>query len=329
MDSKHMNYQTLDKKAIIKGLDNLGNTCYMNSSIQALHAIPELRQHISQINCNKPLHLSFKKLFHELDSMTDETSVDPTNFWQTFAEFNSEFQDKEQHDAQEFLRYLINGLHDEINTVQAKPKTQTDKQINSNKAWDYYNKYVDNSYLVDLFVGQFKSTVRCDYCKHESCCYETFWDLSISIPEVDHQITIVECLRYYFTDEQLTGDSMPTCDTCAARRSSTKLLAFRRTPKILVIQLKRFLNDGKKISRLVTIETQITIDGLDYSIFALITHKGHTCLKGHYVCYCKVDDQWYTYDDEEIHKKFEMHWDDIPGSYILFYRQIPGPSHPI
>lgn len=89
----------------------------------------------------------------------------------TFERFNPHFVGYQQHDSQEFLSFLLDGLHEDLNRVLEKPYMEipdfddmlSDKEV-ATCFWNYH-KARNNSYLVDLFQGQFKSRLICDECK--------------------------------------------------------------------------------------------------------------------------------------------------------------------
>ena len=66
------------------------------------------------------------------------------------------------------------------------------------EAWKRYIRR-DDSHLVDLFVGQLKSTLRCTHCNHESVTFEPFWDLSLGIPARTGDVSLNECFDVYST----------------------------------------------------------------------------------------------------------------------------------
>ncbi|XP_054160020.1 ubiquitin carboxyl-terminal hydrolase 2-like [Oppia nitens] len=319
------------KKPEFKGLDNLGNTCYMNCVIQALYSIPDFRYNLN-INGTKPLHLALKNLFDSMAAKSDQTNVNPCEFWDIFTNYRNQFKDRQQqHDSQEFLRYLINGLHEEVNVAKQQTKTNNGQQLTDkrqrrpkrDKVWNRYLKFVDNSYLVMMFVGQLKSTIKCSHCESERYNWDIYWDLSLSIPETNDDIDINTCLKEYTDVEVLDNDSMPTCETCQSKRKSFKSLSFSRIPPILIIQLKKFVNDGNKISKAVTINSQLVIKSHNYYLFAIICHNGTTCSRGHYTSYCLHNHIWYLFDDEVVHSIQTMDFNTVSSdAYILFYRSV-------
>ena len=94
----------------LDNLDNLGNTCYMNCTLQALYAIEDFRKYMLSSDWPpKPLHSSTAKVLSEMSSKDSQKSVDPKQFWHIFTEYKPRFQGRDQQDEQECLRYLIDG----------------------------------------------------------------------------------------------------------------------------------------------------------------------------------------------------------------------------
>ena len=136
-----------------------------------------------------------------------------------------------QQDAQEFLRYLINGLHDELNKAKCRPRRQQMiEPKSSQEAWNQYRERIDDSKLIELFVGQFSSVIKCTDCGNESTCWDPFWDLSLAVPRyrlvhinvdnstnnLHHQfesyrnrVDIDECLAEFTKQETLDGNEQP------------------------------------------------------------------------------------------------------------------------
>lgn len=85
-----------------------------------------------------------------------------------------------QQDSQEFLGCLLDGLHEDLNKVLQKPyieSSDSDEDISdieiANKSWNYH-KSRDDSFIVDLFQGQYKSRLICDVCKKVTHIYACF-----------------------------------------------------------------------------------------------------------------------------------------------------------
>ncbi|XP_029474739.1 ubiquitin carboxyl-terminal hydrolase 33 isoform X3 [Rhinatrema bivittatum] len=104
----------------LTGLKNIGNTCYMNAALQALSNCPPLTRFF--LDCGglirtdkKPaLCKSFQKLMTEIWHKNRPGSVVPTNLFQGIKSVNPMFRGYSQQDAQEFLRCLMDLLHEEL-----------------------------------------------------------------------------------------------------------------------------------------------------------------------------------------------------------------------
>jgi hypothetical protein len=98
------------------------------------------------------------------------------------------FSGYQQHDTQEFLNYLLDGVHEDLNKVLKKPLVEKDESkkhddMKSKESWIGFLRR-NQSILVDLLYGQYKSTL---YCPNENCAnISTTFDpfLSISLPLV-------------------------------------------------------------------------------------------------------------------------------------------------
>uniref|UniRef100_A0A667XDC3 ubiquitinyl hydrolase 1 n=1 Tax=Myripristis murdjan TaxID=586833 RepID=A0A667XDC3_9TELE len=159
------------------GLVNLGNTCFMNSVIQSLSNTRELRDYFhdrafeAEINCNNPLGtggrlaIGFAVLLRALWKGTHH-AFQPSKLKAIVASKASQFTGYAQHDAQEFMAFLLDGLHEDLNRVQNKPYTETVDsdgrldEVVAEEAWQRH-KMRNDSFIVDLFQGQFKSKLVC------------------------------------------------------------------------------------------------------------------------------------------------------------------------
>jgi len=302
----------------------------MNSVLQCLSNTKQLTNylladdHLREINTsNSSMKGSLIKAFATVIKGLWKGSgrvVDPSSLKGAVNRFAPRFSGYNQEDSQEFLRYLLEGLHEDVNRVLTKP-TPINSEIDSSlsvceQAMEAWKRYIrrDDSQLVDLFVGQLKSTLRCSECAHESVTFEPFWDLSLGIPARTGEVSLTDCLDSFTKEEVMDGDEMPTCERCKARRRCTKHYSLYRLPKILVVHLKRFSQSDRfkqKLSSTVT----FPINGLNlskytdsvtsasYNCYAVSNHSG-TLYSGHYTAYAKhpQSGQWHSYNDSRVTK---------------------------
>ena len=198
------------------GLCNIGNTCFMNTSLQCLSNCYELtsyflndhfKQHINKTNpigSKGVLAMNYAALIKHLWYGSDNT-YNPGMFKDALGNYQRMFIGSRQHDTTEFLNYLLDGLHEDLNKVRMKPLIQRNDDNNSvNDVIASTNAWIDflrrnQSILVEIFYGQFKSTVKCPdtTCKNISISYEPFMTLSLpmTIKVNKYQVT---CYYIYF-----------------------------------------------------------------------------------------------------------------------------------
>jgi len=107
------------------------------------------------------------------------------------------------------------------------------------KAVESWKRYLrsEDSMIVDVFVGQLRSSLRCTSCDHVSVTLDPFWDLSLPIPARSGTVKLSQCLEHFTREEVLDGDEKPTCSKCQMRRKCTKSFSIQKFPKILVIRI--------------------------------------------------------------------------------------------
>lgn len=331
----------------LSGLRNIGNTCFLNSVVQCLSNTRILRDFLinrefsSEIRTSESrgaLIKSFADVISELWSGEGKI-VNTSAFKAQIQRYAPRFMGYNQQDAQEFLRYLLEGLHDDINRVNIKPRNLPeidDNLSDSVKASESWKQYLrcDNSRIVDLFVGQLKSTLQCTSCGHNSTTFEVFWDLSLPLPSRTGSLRLQQCIEHFTKEEVLDGDEMPTCSKCKTRRKCTKRFSIQKFPKILVLHLKRFSPSERYRKLSATVEFPLT--NLDmsaysttpqvamYNLYAVSNHSG-TAYSGHYTAYClhSGTSQWYEFNDSRVSSISSR---NVVSSeaYILFYEQNTG-----
>ncbi|XP_060266995.1 ubiquitin carboxyl-terminal hydrolase 33 isoform X6 [Ovis aries] len=129
----------------LTGLKNIGNTCYMNAALQALSNCPPLTQFfldcggLARTDKKPAICKSYLKLMTELWHKSRPGSVVPTTLFQGIKTVNPTFRGYSQQDAQEFLRCLMDLLHEELKEqvmeVEEDPQTiMTEETMEEDKS---------------------------------------------------------------------------------------------------------------------------------------------------------------------------------------------------
>jgi len=341
------------------GLRNLGNTCFMNSILQCLCKTKLLRdyfgkkQYLQDLNEDHAptrgrLAKAFGQLMNDMWSKSDHEYITPSLLKAEVQKYAVRFSGYHQQDAQEFLRFFIEGVHDDLNSVKRKPVYSSipdDSFLSDRKKSElFWERYLsrEKSMIQDIFVGQLKSTLTCTVCEHRSVTYDPFWDLSLPIPTRTkmEDINITRCFRAFTQDEVLDGDEKPTCEKCKKRRKCMKRFLIEIFPRVLVIHLKRFSGTRyrTKLDSKVNFPFELNLASFAanshgtpkqspiYSLYAVSNHMGGTH-GGHYTAYCRHPDtdRWHVYNDSRVS---EISSNKLVSSsaYVLFYELVSNGS---
>lgn len=294
------------------GLSNLGNTCFMNSILQCLSNIPALRSYFTepsghptyQQDLNRggagstgktqgELAQAFAELLNRMwrtrGGVDSGACERPERVKAVIGRVAPRFLGYDQHDAQEFLRFFLDGLHEDTNRVRGKlpykelteAAEQSDLEV-SEAWWKYYCSRSD-SRLRELFCGQLKTQVTCLECGRVSRAFDPFWDLSLPIPKTaqakdrfglgggggsSSSCSLSNCLGAFMEAETLEDSEAVYCSRCKAHTSSSKSMGIFRLPPVLVLHIKRFTFSTFRRTKLTTsVELQMT--GLSMAPFCV------------------------------------------------------------
>ncbi|XP_004687854.1 PREDICTED: ubiquitin carboxyl-terminal hydrolase 8 [Condylura cristata] len=336
----------------LTGLRNLGNTCYMNSILQCLCNAPHLADYFNR-NCYQD-DINRSNLLGHKGEVAEEFGIimkalwtgqyryiSPKDFKITIGKINDQFAGYSQQDSQELLLFLMDGLHEDLNKAdnRKRHKEENNDHLDDFKAAEHAwqkHKQLNESIIVALFQGQFKSTVQCLTCHKKSRTFEAFMYLSLPLASTS-KCTLQDCLRLFSKEEKLTDNNRFYCSHCRARRDSLKKIEIWKLPPVLLVHLKRFSYDGRWKQKLQT-SVDFPLENLDlsqyvigpknnlkkYNLFSVSNHYGGLD-GGHYTAYCKnaARQRWFKFDDHEV-SDISVSSVKSSAAYILFYTSL-GP----
>ncbi|KAM5165087.1 ubiquitin carboxyl-terminal hydrolase 17-like protein 6 [Mantella aurantiaca] len=297
------------------GLQNLGNTCFVNSVLQCLTYTAPLANHMlsrehSKTCEEKDFCMMCVMQSHIVKALSNTGNViKPMDVLNNLKHIASHFRLGTQEDAHEFLRYAVD-------------------EMQRSCLMDYFSNDItqEASFIQQVFGGCLRSRIQCLKCKTVSDKYEDFLDLALEIKS-SHNIN--HALEEFVKAEELEGDNAYKCSECNELVSASKTLSLHRTSNVLTLALKRFASfNGGKLSKDIKYAEYFDISPYTsdpngqthmYQLYAILVHRGTSCYSGHYYCYVKAsDDQWYKLNDTIV-SRVDMKTVLNEQPYLLFY----------
>ncbi|XP_069501850.1 ubiquitin carboxyl-terminal hydrolase 22 isoform X4 [Ambystoma mexicanum] len=250
----------------LRGLINLGNTCFMNCIVQALTHTPLLRdfflsdRHKCEMQSpSSCLVCEMSTLFQEFYSGHRSPHI-PYRLLHLVWTHARHLAGYEQQDAHEFLIAALDVLH-----RHCKGDDNGKKANNPNHC---------NCIIDQIFTGGLQSDVTCQVCHGVSTTIDPFWDISLDLPgsstpfwplspgsdgnvvngesHVTGTTTLTDCLRRFTRPEHLGSSAKIKCSGCHSYQESTKQLTMKKLPIVACFHLKRFEHSAKLRRKITT-----------------------------------------------------------------------------
>ena len=259
---------TLSMKAT--GIDNLGNTCYLNSALQTLFFTPSLtnliihnKEQFVDVRCNvfKNYTLIVNELFSK--NIPDKTTL--RDFMTAFLKEHPHFQNmRKHHDAHETLMSIIDSLDEAIKPLD---------------------------FMKQIFDTKMVREIKCTSCGHVVKSNMNYRHYS-----VDYSVdSIQKGLDSQFEEESLDGYK---CDKCK-KETCKSIKTIKYTPHVLIVNINMYDMFGRKQKHEVNIDETITMGDKQYILYATLCHHGSSQY-GHYTANCISRGVKYFIDDESV-----------------------------
>ncbi len=367
INNKENNDQRKMKQAMINivndpfrqhaGLQNIGATCYMNATIQAIVSNPkacfyllqdvyENYNNLLQNNTAGWLTIQFANVIAELWGSTPPNASStcpcgwyaPHAFKNILGMVNPLFLGVAANDAKDLLLCFYENMHNVLNTPPNKIMMQGNNAY-ANFVNDYFSK--NKSTILDQFYFIQGSHMICNKCKHDTDNYQTYNMLIFPLEKVrlmkannndTTPVTIMDCFKLNENQETFVGENQIYCNNCKQNADATAYNEIDYSPNILSIVLNR--GKGLEFDVETKIEDQLDLkdyvtnskDDSKYFLHAIICHSGESGMGGHFVTISRPssDKPWVLYNDAQVIELTKKDINDILKGkgfipYVVFY----------
>uniref|UniRef100_A0A8C8M4X9 Ubiquitin carboxyl-terminal hydrolase n=1 Tax=Oncorhynchus tshawytscha TaxID=74940 RepID=A0A8C8M4X9_ONCTS len=374
-----------------RGLINRGNWCYINATLQALIACPPMYHLLKSIPLfndtqrpctSTPMMDNFVRLVNEFNNMPVPSKAkqqaagekmikdirpgapfEPNYIYRLLTLIKSSLSEKgRQEDAEEYLGFTLNGLHEEMLALKKlfspqEEKSQSgvdddvaDKEEGSEDEWEQVGPRNKTSItrqadfvrtpITDIFGGHIRSVVYQQNSK-ESATLQPFFTLQLDI-QSEKIRTVQEALETLVARESVQGYTTKTKQEIEISRRVT----LEELPPVLVLHLKRFVFEKtggcQKLIKNIDypVDLEISKDLLSsgvrskifkgqrtYRLFAVVYHHGNSATGGHYttdVFHIGLNG-WLRIDDQSVKviNQYQVVKQTAERTaYLLYYRRV-------
>jgi ubiquitin C-terminal hydrolase len=197
------------------GLQNLGNTCYMNSALQCLVRVKLLTQYLLSPNWRRdrnptnPLGSGCRVVDAYSSLLADMTNGRPSStsrLKDAVAAHIAIFRDSGEHDANEFLITLLDVIHEDLN--QAETTRRNVPGLEQMSGMDFH-RTCNKSVIVDIFHGERSNVLTFTPCRHYDDVREplTSWALPLAPSRGSAVVTLRDCILTWEQDQEYADEA--------------------------------------------------------------------------------------------------------------------------
>ncbi|KAL3428836.1 hypothetical protein BDV09DRAFT_181414 [Aspergillus tetrazonus] len=318
----------------VRGLFNLGQTCYLNVILQTLLHDPILSTYFLG-NGHQPhdctvadcIGCAVAEAFADFNSIDKPEGFAALNLLLASWRASPTLAGYQQQDAHEYYQFLVDKLH---------TSAEGNRENHEKGCSCFFHR---------TFYGKLRSSVTCDRCGNVTKTEDPIVDLSLDVQVQAKKRamgggsgpsatpTLSGCLESFTSPEKLMAD-VYNCSGCGnTPQKATKQLRIKKLPAILCMQLKRFehtFSVSEKVEGRIDFPLSINMlpyttnpdSAVDksrytYDLSSAVVHKGKL-EAGHYYVYCRQGDEWMLFNDDQVTPVTEA---EVLGvdAYLLFY----------
>ena len=325
----------------IYGFRNEGNNCYLNSSLQLLTRIKELKDEVLNFGesyqdneTQGKLIVEFRKILNSIEnSSNNNLIINPSRLKRIMGNVDSKYFSNGQEDSNEFISNFLNALLSETGNKEAQLKkinitNESDKKPYENLFKKFFKRRGD-SFVIDLFYGILKMTKFCKNCGKTSLIKFSIYNMLefqlyiLAKKNPNKDLTLSELFKYYLNDKLSEGETCSFCDSDNIYlRPSIYTL-----PKYLMICLQRAC-DNEYFYNKVIYPSNLKIKGefdnniSSYTLDCIIEHSGGSGF-GHYTALVPFDEDnntWWRFSDSYWNEAYSGFKSD--NAFLLLYKLI-------
>jgi len=306
------------------GLTNVGNTCYMNSVLQALLSSTYLNTYLlrylkgciaHKININEyfsPMTIEYLRVAANI--YNNNNTYTPITFKKTLDTNLKAYVGYQQHDAQEFLLAIMNEFID----------SSKDKNI--------------GNIINRVCGGKYREMISCTKCYHIEYKRSKFLEITLPIPLTSdiskyyhsgpndtmmrnlQSVNLEHCFEKFGEREFLHGSNQWHCPKCKKKVDAVKKMEVDEVPDLTIITFSRFIGNNKNNTH-VNIYENINLEGRRLTLIATVNHSGGVN-GGHYTARIKRNNNWFIANDASIYPTTINNVVKDPSIYLAFYQAV-------
>ncbi|CEN59638.1 Putative Ubiquitin C-terminal hydrolase Ubp8 [Aspergillus calidoustus] len=317
----------------VRGLFNLGQTCYLNVILQTMLHDPILNTYFlgnghqpHDCTINDCIGCAVAEAFADFNTIDKPEGFAALNLLLASWRASPALAGYQQQDAHEYYQFLVDKLH---------ASAEGHREGHGKGCHCFFHR---------TFYGKLRSSVTCDKCGNVTKTEDPIVDLSLDVQAKKRVMggggsghstapTLSGCLESFTSPEKLMAD-VYNCDGCGGTpQKATKQLQIKKLPAILCMQLKRFEHTFAVSEKLEgRIDFPLSINMLPYTtnpdtavdksryiydLSSAVVHKGKL-EAGHYYVYCRQGEEWMLFNDDQVTPVTEA---EVLGvdAYLLFY----------